>query len=183
MNGTAREYLPLHVFCGGQPVTDFEVRPARPHSSLLIYDPRDGSPLRDGVWSARDRAAHELVVFHRGFLPSAPVTVPASDGGRDQAIIVELVRGTMIRFRIPRRATPPAGQDVHITIHDGGKPQYQVTLRSPGPRGGDGAEDGETEFLLPFALPPEHYAAELHSGREHRRVAFMVDGSGEVIVK
>jgi hypothetical protein len=166
----------LHVFSGGLPVHGFSVR-SRRAEGLLLYDERDGDPLRDNVWCARDGAAHELLIFHRAFLP-APAQVQEARTERDAALIVELTRGTPIRFRIPSQSAPPAGHDVTITLYDDGKPQAHVKVVSPGP-----GEGGAVEFPLPFALRPGHYAAELATGREVRRVTFVVDGAGEVTVE
>jgi hypothetical protein len=91
---------------GGIPVEGFEVQLARPSERLLVYDQREGSSLPSGVWAARDRAAHELLMFHREFLPSEPVRVPAAQSERDAALIVDLVRGTKVRFLVPRKAVP-----------------------------------------------------------------------------
>jgi len=168
--------VPLHVFCEGAPVDGVVSRPAA-GDRIVVFHHREGSAVSGGAWHARDLADHRIRVFHRDHLPSAPVAVPAGSGAREAALVVELVRGARVTFRLARAGLPPPGLDVTVIVHDGGQPRYHVTLRSPGPEGG-----GDVELELPFALPPGGYSAEVRAGARQWRVGFAVTGTEPVTV-
>lgn len=177
----------LHAFDGDQrPVHGFEIRPVFGRAALLVYDQREGSAARDGVhdgvWAARDDAAHELQILHREFLPSEPVRVSETEGAHEPALIVALTRGAAVTFRVARAHLPPPERDLTLTIEDGGKPRYLVTLRAPAPELDDEATVS-VDLPLPFALPPGHYAATMRSGRNAVRMQFVVAGTTPVIVE
>lgn len=161
----------VHAFDPEQrPVTGFEVRPAFGNSRLLVYDQRESNGGEPGVWTARDDAAHDVQVFHPDFLPSEPVTMAAEQPGRDPAMIVPLQPGARVRFHLAAKVRAQAGDTWTLTIEDGGRPRYHVTLT---------VRDADAELQLPFALPSGDYAFTLR-GRRATRGTFTVSGTNPV---
>ncbi|MEZ5964971.1 MAG: carboxypeptidase-like regulatory domain-containing protein [Planctomycetota bacterium] len=166
----------VHAFDPDQrPVRGVEVRPAFGNARILVFDQREAQGAEHDVFAARDGAAHTVQVFHPDYLPSAPTQIPATSAvgnGKDPAVVVALTPGARVRLHV--RKALPRSRPLVITIDEGGRPCYHLTLLQPPPDA-----DGAIVLTLPFALPAGHYACTLGDDR----LTFSTTGDGPIDVE